>query len=463
VASGLRPRLVYSLKDAFTGRNVTAVLEELKASERLPRAQLEELQAERLRRILRHAYDHVPYYRALFQEHGLDPGRVRGPADLARLPILTKAIVRARRRELMATDRGTRHTQTAYTSGSTGEPASFVLDASEMSHRLANQLRGRSWFGLAIGEPEVKVWDDPRNYVGRRSRAHVFWTANALKDRLLNIRLVPATDLAHQSLARWERLVRRIRPTVVYGYGSSIYCFARYLRGRGVAPAALGVRIVMVTSELLLPAQKQLIAGAFSAPVVEEYGSGECGIIAFECPHGALHTSDETLVLEVADPGADGSGALLVTMLQNYTMPLIRYSVGDLVVPSSEPCACGRGLGVLGKVLGRTTDVLVSSAGEHVHPFQLMHVLQRFDKIARYRVVQRSAAAVELMAQVDSPLDEAEVARVRGAFRDALGEGVDVAIHYVDSMPPGPGGKHSFLVSLVSDGAEGLGPDNHAE
>jgi phenylacetate-CoA ligase len=440
------------------------VLEELRESEGLPKAKLEELQGARLRRLLRHANDHVPYYRALFLEYGLDPEQVSGPADLARLPMLTKAIVRARRNELMATDRGMRHTQTAHTSGSTGEPASFVLDASEMSHRLANQLRGRSWHGVGIGAPELRVWDDPRNYVGRSFRANAFWTANAFKDRLLNVRLVPATDLSEQSLDRWEQLTRRMRPAVVYGYGSSIYCFARYLRGRGVAPEALGVRIAIVTSEKLMPTQKQVVSEAFGAPVVEEYGSGECGVIAFECPNGVLHTSDETLALEVAaDPGPDGTGALLVTTLANYAMPLIRYRVGDLVVSSSEPCPCGRSLGVLREVLGRTTDVLVSRTGEHVHPFQLMHVLQRFDKIVRYRVVQRSLDDVELIAQVDSPLDEGEVARIRGAFRDALGEGTDVVMHYVDSIPPGPGGKHSFLVSLVSDGAEGLGTDHHAE
>src|SRR5437660_751337 len=86
-------RVVYPLKDSLVRRRTLAVLEELRTSQALPRPALRALQAERLRRILDHAYRYVPYYRSLFQEQGLGPDDIRSPSELREIPVLTKEIV----------------------------------------------------------------------------------------------------------------------------------------------------------------------------------------------------------------------------------------------------------------------------------------------------------------------------------------------------------------------------------
>jgi len=438
-------RAVYPLKEAVLRRRTLAIAAELGQSERLSRDELLELQTERFGRILRHAYEHVPYYRRLFDSRGLSPEDIRSPADLPRLPILTKEIIRRHRDELTVSARPGSYVQMQYTSGSTGEPVAVPGDALELSTHLANQLRGRAWHGIEVGDDEVRVWHDPRLYARSTLSSRLFWSANAAKDRLLNIRMVAAADLSEAELLHWERTLCRSRPRVLYGYAASIFCFARYLGTRAAPPPR--VETVIVTAEKILPAQKELIAEVFGARVLEEYGSAEVGVIAFECPSGGLHTSDESLVLELAETGPDGAGELLVTSLSNRVMPLIRYRIGDVVAVAREPCGCGRALGRLEQVVGRTTDYLLDAGGAAVHPFSLMLPIQRLPSIERYRVVQTGVGTVELHVQAARDLTDGETAAVRAAFADALGDGTAVAIRRFRTLPPGPRGKHRFLTS----------------
>jgi phenylacetate-CoA ligase len=444
-------RVVYPLKDAPLRRSTLRLLAELQASERLPRDELEQLRAQRLARLVRHAYEHVPYYRELFRQHGLRPEDVSQPSDLARLPVLTKEIARSRRADLIATKQPKGYVQMLYTSGSTGEPLAVAGDPLELSYHLANQLRGKSWHGIEIGDPEVRIWHDPRAYVRPTFQSRAFWTASALKDRLLNIRTVAATDLSAPELDDWERVVRRVRPVAIYGYAASIYFFARYLHERG-GPEPPHVPTVILAAEKIQPDQKSVVAEVFGANVVEEYGSAECGVMAFECEQGGFHTSDESFVLEVSGAGPDGTGELLVTSLTNYSMPLIRYRLGDVAALSDETCPCGRSLGLMRHVVGRTTDYLVDARGDAVHPFRLMLFLQRFEAVARYRVVQPAVGKVEFVVQTTRELAPDEVSAILRAFHEALGRDTEVTIRPVASLPLGARGKHRFLASLVPEG-----------
>jgi phenylacetate-CoA ligase len=209
---------------------------------------------------------------------------------------------------------------------------------------------------------------------------------------------------------------------------------------------------VLLTAEKVLPEQKEVIAQVFGARVIEEYGSSELGVMAFECPHGGLHTSDETYVLEVAEPGPDGSGELLATSLVNEALPLIRYRVGDVVSRSDDLCTCGRPLGLLAEIAGRTTDYFLDDAGRVVHPFSLMLSVQRLEPLQRYRIVQIAPGRVELQFQGDHDLDERDSAAVHTLIRDVLGERTQVTVTRFDALPLGPRGKHRFLASEVANG-----------
>ncbi len=448
--STLARRVVYPLKDRAVGRRTLQTLAWMRATEGLSSVQLEEVQRRRLQATLRHAGRHVPYYRDLFARLGIAADELEDAVSVARLPLLDKATVRGRGAEMVATDRGRRGAQRVYTSGTSGEPAAVLCDPRGMAHHLAAQLRGRAWHGIEIGAPELRVWHAPRLYVTSSMRARAFWRANAVKDGLLNVRMAPAADLSEESMRSWESSVLSARATVIYGYASAIYEFARYLRDEGRDPETWPVSKVILTAERIHPRQRTLIAEAMGADVLDEYGSSECGIIAFECEAGGLHVSEENVLLESVDSG-DGPEAVITT-LANDLMPLIRYRVGDLIEWGSGSCGCGRGLRLLKRVSGRTADVLVASDGKRVHAFRLMLLLQRIEGIGQYQLIQRRDGGVDLLVRGDRALTSDERTAIYAAFAEALGSANPLRIHSVGSITQGPVGKHRFLISEMESG-----------
>jgi phenylacetate-CoA ligase len=450
VNSFLCRRIVFPLKDFAAGKHTLRALRELERTQWLDHAALTELQLARLKSVVSHAYRNVPYYRSALDEQGIAPEAMARLEDVRLLPLLTKEVVRRSRGDLLARQ-GARVLEEVYTSGTTGEATRFAVDADARSAAFANQLRGRAWHGFSVGARELKIW----GRAGSRSAAGFYdrfiFLLNGAKDRLLNVRTVSAHELSPAAVEGWIAAVRRHRPELLYGYAAAVYFLARLIELRGLPFPGGTIRTVFVTAEKIDDAQKSLIERVFGATVREEYGSAECGVIAFECPKGRLHTSDETLLTEVLNPDADGVGDLVVTHLGNYAMPLLRYRTGDLVARSSDPCPCGRSAGTLSKVVGRRESLIRRPSGGYLHPFVFMLFIQRFGKILKYRITQRSTLGLEVLLQLQENLTQAEETDLIAYFESQLGPGGKVVLRRVAEIPVARGGKYQFIASEVAD------------
>ena len=153
------------------------------------------------------------------------------------------------------------------------------------------------------------------------------------------------------------------RQEYIYGYAGAIALFARLMKEQGLQ-LKHRLKAVVSTSETLQPWQRELMEEVFQAPVVNEYGARDGGIIAYQCPEGGMHLSAENLVAEVIDlltgellPAGE-RGLLLVTDLNNFVQPRLRYQLGDEVIMSDQLCSCGRTLPLLAEVCGREDDIL---------------------------------------------------------------------------------------------------------
>ena len=124
---------------------------------------------------------------------------------------------------------------------------------------------------------------------------------------------------------------------------------------------------VITTSEVLTDYHRELIGNVFQCRVYNEYGCGETGTIAHECEFGSMHINAENVIVEIVRDGEvvnDGEvGDIVVTDLNNFAMPLIRYNLKDIGYIDSEPCPCGRGLPILGRSLkaGLTTQSIIET------------------------------------------------------------------------------------------------------
>lgn len=440
-------RIVFRAVDLAMGADISGKVRALLASERLPAEQRQAVQVTRLREILRHAGENIPFYRETFRNHGIDPASLESVADLARLPILTKSDIVAAGDALLDPAPNERFTWDV-TSGSTGAPLRFRRSRSAGGWHRALGLRGLAWFGVRPGDSQARVWGVPIRDQDRRRELR--------KDRLLNRRRYASFDLDPAALDAKISGLARQRPRYVYGYPSAIHEIARRVleRGRGV----LGdwrPQVVVTTAELLFDDQRRDIASAFACPVANEYGASELTVLAFTCPEGSLHLSDEALVTEFEPAGLTIDGApafrFIFTDLVNRSMPLIRYRIGDLGRPVEGPCPCGRGLTRIEIVGGREVDVLVAPDGRRIHG-SIFSYLGKSILIAggvrRFRAIQTAPDLLEIHIERGERFDPACLAAMETEIHARTGTGLQVVFVPVAELLHEASGKLRYFVGL---------------
>jgi phenylacetate-CoA ligase len=439
-------RVLFPLQERVKRHATVEIRRALEQSQWWTPQAIADLQLRRLRALLVEAGTQTTYYGKLFADAGFDPAGVGSPADLARLPFLTKTDIRAHTED-MKSRRGMKLSR-SNTGGSSGEPLVFYLDAERVGHDVAAKWRATRWFGVDIGDPEIVVWGSPIE-LGAQDRVR------GLRDSLLRTALLPAFDMSQSRLDDYVRQIRARRPRMLFGYPSALAHIARHAQARSVALDDLGIEVAFVTSERLYDDQRATIEHVFGCRVANGYGGRDAGFIAHECPEGSMHVTAEDIVLELVDeagrvvaPGQ--SGEIVVTHLASRAFPFVRYRTGDFGVLAKEPCPCGRGLPVLDQILGRSTDFVVAADGTVLHGLALIYVVRDLPGIASFRIVQESRELTRVELVPGPGFDPAVKTAIRDGMRRRLGDGVEILVEEMAVLPRERSGKHRYVVSKVA-------------
>lgn len=440
--------LLFPMHERLKGHPTVSLLHSLERTQWWSAERLQDLQLDRLRQLLAFVSRQVPYYRNLFQERALGSEQFRVFTDLQHLPVVDKPLIRARGERWRAENAARLITQR--TSGSSGEPLTFLLGRQRIGMDIANKWRATRWWGVDFGDRELVLWGSAIES-SRQNRLRV------LRDRLFRSRLVSAHDLGDDRMDRILEQMRVFRPRMLFGYPSALARLAWRVRTRGLTLNDLGIRVAFTTSEVLRPEWRAVIGEVFGCGVANEYGARDAGFIARECPEGGLHISAEALIVEILD--RDGrpvpcgeTGDIVVTNLVGPEFPFIRYRTGDRGALDPEPCTCGRGLPLLRSLEGRTNDGLLALDGSWVHGSSFNYLLRELNGLKAYKIIQESREQVEVLLSLDGSLPAGFEARLRTAFQRRLGESVRVSLHRLDDIPPEPNGKYRHVVCRV-DGA----------
>jgi len=422
--------------ERLRGRETLSYLGELRRVQRLGREAFEAYREEKIRRLLTHCATRVPYYRELFTE-----AQARsGSQGLSGLPALERAQIRDRLDDLVADGyRGAliRHS----TGGSTGSPLVFYSDKRKEARHNGYKLRCREWFGVRPGDRQVDFWGSPIE-LDKQSRLRIW------KDRwLLNQVLLSAFDLTESRLAGYAGFLRRYRPRLIYGYPTVIYRVAQFIEEARFDLQGYRPGLVVCTSEMLYPHQRTAIERVFDCRVANEYGSRDGGLIAHECPNGRMHVAAEHVVVEVDDPDASGVGDLLITNLDGYGMPLIRYRVGDRGRLGSAACDCGLPTPVLEELSGRSNDFVVGKDGKLIHSLAPIYVLREIPKVAQFKIVQQSDGSLDIDLVCREPLTQKEIAALTEDLQRVFGYELPVRYRFADAITPERSGKYRWVVS----------------
>ena len=424
--------------------HVKAYARDLERTQWLSADELRDRQWQRLRLLLQSAEQHVPYYRRMFAELGLRPDALRTWQDFSVLPLLTKALMQQYAGELKSTD-STDHPLPHHTGGSTGQPVHFFLSQSSRDIRIAAANRADGWTGWRRGQKVMHLWSlnvfNRDVYASRKAR---------LRDWLESRRML---NFADSSPAELVELINQYRPALLVAYTTPLYQLARHILAAG------GLRwhpqAAIVSAETLHEFQRADIERAFGCPVFNRYGCSEVGCIAAECDqHDGLHVMSDSLIVELLpvpnDPTQDLQ-QVVVTDLNNFATPFIRYQIGDLARwKRGGPCACGRHLPRFELVAGRVMDCLRAPDGRLIPGQLALRLFEGLPGIRQFQLVQESADRVQVKLVTDVAEPRELLAQLEQGLKQLLGASLSVTIHRVEQIPLAPSGKYRYIVNAAA-------------
>lgn len=412
---------------------------------------LRKWQDRRLRAIVTHAYETVPFYRDRLDDEGFRHGDVEGVEDLQHLPVLTKAEVRAAGADLVSREAERGALDHGHTSGTTGSPLGLWYDRQMSVVNAVADWRQKAWGGMERGD-----WCGVflgRVVVPTDWTAPPFWRVNRVHRQVW----YSSFHLSESNLPRYVEDIRRRGLRFLEGYPSTLYILASHLLRAG---RRLPMEAVFTSSETLHRIQREAIEEAFECPIFDFYGLAERVIFAGECErHEGKHLFDEYGVTEVVDdegnPVAEGErGWLVGTTLWNRAMPLLRYRTSDLSARIEGRCECGRGLGRIESVTTKAEDIVVTPDGRLVSPSVLTHPFKPFESIRKSQIVQEEPDSVLVKIVAGEEFTSDDQRRLVGSLAERLGGTVEIEVRRVDEIPPEPSGKFRWVISKVSHMAD---------
>jgi phenylacetate-CoA ligase len=427
------------------GHTASAYNVMLRESQFWPAECLREYQDELLRRLIQHAYENVPYYRRVFDELRLNPGEIRTAMDLYKLPVLRKDDVRRFNHELQARNVPSYRATVGRTGGTTGIPLRFLLDKDRVIFDRCLTERQWNWAGYRPGDKVVVLRG--LTLIPQDTHTRVYWRFDWADNRIY----LSGFHISRDTAPLYIRKLQEWRPQFIAAYPSSAYTLARFMEQEGVI---IPVRALFTSSEVLSPAERNIIERQFACKVWDRYGTGERLAVSQQCEQGSYHQNSEFGIMQVDSPMGQPApiktkGEVVQTGLTNYSMPLIRYAIGDGGYLQNEACSCGRSLPGIGPMDGRKDDVIVTADGRLMPRAGLDQVYEFVKNLERCQLVQERIGEV-IVRVLPRPgfgvLDEGEL---KSQLHLRLGAGTEVIVQVTDNLLLTAAGKERFIISKV--------------
>lgn len=444
-------RVGYPLQDYFMKTSILKTLRDLRESQYWDESKLYEYRLNKLQKLIAHAYVYVPYYKELFDSIKLKPSDICKLDDIKKIPILTKEIVRSRNYDLVSKNLNMRHVKIGRTGGTTGVPIVVYKDTSTRTFTWASYYRWYDWMGVELGEKTLTLWG--ARTVTRKS------LKSSIRDHLISLLqnrvIINSFNLNDTTLDSVITKIENSKPVLLKGYLSALLSVAEYLNQKNIK-LTYPIKAISSTTETLLPHHRRFLTKILKAGIYDQYGCGETEAIAYECSqHNGLHINQEHVMLEILDKNnvtvVDKTGKIIVTDLDNFAMPFIRYENGDMATLLSEKCNCDINQPLLKAIDGRTIDTIALADGSKVHGVFFTDILAELniftDKIQRFQACQKKMGEIEF--KIESKID------IGSALRENLYVALikffnKVDIVTVNKLENEPSGKFQYIKSLNS-------------
>jgi phenylacetate-CoA ligase len=427
------------LLDVLTGKTSREYLKLYRQTQWYSQEQMKDFQLAKLKKLIQHCHDHVPYYRKIFTQLDLQTENIRSLDELQRIPLLTKEIIQENYSDFIPDNNLTiKGIKTSQTGGTTGNILFKRNDANSRSSAWATYLRYLEW-------SDNKYPDRTLLLMGGHIKKQTF--LQKIKDITGQyLTRTTSVDIYNTSEKTFLTIVNHLRSckySHLRAYPMFLYFFARRLEELN---ESFSLKSISTTAEPVLPIHRKLFRKVFNSEVFDQYGCGEIGGIAYECAnHEGLHVAEEHVIVE-----SNENNELIVTDLDNFTMPFLRYSNGDQGILATKPCGCGRKSQLLTEIMGRSCDYILGRNNQILHWAFFWHLffdsdIAHSNQLMKFQIVQQANDVITIRL-VCNPLNEYHSNFLRKHITDKLGD-MTINFVYENDIENSPSGKYRPVIN----------------
>ncbi|MEM2138613.1 MAG: hypothetical protein QXM96_00485 [Candidatus Woesearchaeota archaeon] len=397
--------------------------------------EIKELQLNKLKKLVKHAYETVPYYKELFDRNKINP-EINSFEDFKKIPELEKKTVLEDYKKLLSNKKYKLIKQ--FSGGSTGNKVTIYKNKEYYERCAAVWLRDLYSVGITPGMKSAWVWGNTSQDLPFKKRFFE-WLSFKINRRIM-FNTFRYTD---DDIEKWiTKEFNKFKPDYMYGYAGIIYDIAKCIKNRNLKIHQL--KKIVTTSERL--EHREFIEEVFNCKIHDQYGCSEVNSVAIENENGIMHVSDDFVVLEI-----NKNNEILLTPLESYGMPLLRYKVGDVGIIEKTDKKDKSPFGHFSLVVGRIYEILLDKNGKKVSGGLIKQRVEDEDlEINEFQVVQKSFEEVDLNVVKDKFTTEKAAERTAEILKEELGC-KKVNINYMDKYPAEPNGKRIAFKCMIKE------------
>lgn len=443
------PGIVWPALPPADTASMLALYFQMEQSQWWPPGVLQRHQLRQMEELCAHASRTVPLYEDRLK--GLK-GLRRGQLSLDKwrqIPLLARATLLEQKAEMDSLRIPKEHLPAVdiATSGATGQPVTVKSTAVTRLFSAAMALRYHHWHGRDFSAKTCAVTVPHKDQAGKSIEKAAGWVPGYRSGPMINFDITRPVSEQLAWLAGED-------PAYLITYPNNLRELLRQSAEKGLRIA--GLRQVAAISEVLDDDLRALVQKQWGVPVVDAYSAQEVSFIALQCPdHGGYHVQAESLFVEILDAGgapcdAGQVGRVVVTDLKNFASPLIRYEIGDYAEVGGA-CACGRGLPVLTRILGRSRNMLRLANGDSLWPRIGSGRFAKHKGLRQVQLIQTSLTDITVNLCVAMPFGRQQEDAVRALIGGSLGDGFTLHFRYVDEIPRAANGKFEDFKCEIAD------------
>ena len=396
-----------------------------------------QFQQEKLMKVLQHAAKRSPYYKELNIPFHEDP-----VTYLKRFPILTKQMLRSETDRLLTMP--VHGLSRECSSGTSGFQSIVYWTKQEQSQHRATQLLWWEWAGFRMGDPILQTGITPNRKL-----------IKGIKDKLLNTYYLQAFSHSEEDVKKAFDWVKSKKDPVLAGYASSLYVLAQFAEKMG---EQLHFKTAISWGDKLFPHYRRQIERVFGTKVHETYGSAEGLMMGAQKDLDHMYLMNQNVFFElVDDEGNDVKegemGHVIVTSLNAFAMPLIRYRIGDLarMLPRDQyPVKRSMDYPIIEKVIGRDTDLVRTPGGKVLVVHSFTGIFEHIPEISQFRITQEKLSGIKVEFVPGEGYHEQLLDKIREKLDENIREPFAVEFIERNQIPPSASGKPQLIISKIS-------------